>query len=75
MRSITSSRQAEGAEMSDRQRLIKEVREHLGKLPHGAGSIDTEAVANELAKRYSITFEEIRAIVIIEAHAAGLTRF
>ena len=59
--------------MSDRQRLIKEVREHLGKLPHGAGSIDTEAVAT--AKRYSITLEEIRAIVIIEAHAAGLSRF
>ena len=61
--------------MDDRQRLIKDVREHLGRLPHGAGSIDADGLATDLAKRYSIAFEDIRAIVIIEAHAAGLTRF
>jgi hypothetical protein len=51
--------------MNDRQRLIKEVREHVANLPRGAGSIDTEALAAQLAKRYSIAYEEIRAIVIM----------
>ena len=44
--------------MNDRQRLIKEVREHLANLPQGAGLVDTEAVAAQLAKRYSIAYEE-----------------
>jgi hypothetical protein len=59
--------------MNDQARLIKEVREHLSKLPTGTRSIDTESMANDLAKRYSMSFEEIRAIVIIEAHAAGMS--
>jgi hypothetical protein len=61
--------------MNERERLVKEVRELLGKIPQGAGSIDTAVVATELAKRYSTDFEVIRAIVIIEAHAAGLSSF
>jgi hypothetical protein len=61
--------------MNERERLVKEVRELLGKIPQGAGSIDTEVVATELAKHYSTEFEVIRAIVIIEAHAVGLSSF
>ena len=61
--------------MNDRQRLIEEVREYLGKIPQGEGLIDSESVAAELANRYSTEFEVIRAIVIIEAHASGLESF
>jgi hypothetical protein len=61
--------------MSDRERLIKEVRGRLSKFPKGAGSIDPLTVANELAARYSIAIEEIRAIVIKEADAAGVSHF
>ena len=61
--------------MNERERLINEVREHLTKVPAGAGSIDSDSVATHLAKHYSTEFEVIRAIVIIEAHAAGLSSF
>ena len=61
--------------MSDRERLIKEVRGGLSKFPKGAGSIDPLTVANELAARYSMAIEEIRAIVIKEADAARVSHF
>jgi hypothetical protein len=55
--------------------LIKEVRGRLSKFPKGAGSIDPVTVAHELAARYSIAIEEIRAIVIKEADAARVSHF
>jgi hypothetical protein len=61
--------------MTDREQLIEEIREHLKKVDKGAGSIDPMSVANELAIGYSIPVEEIRAIVIKEADAAGVSHF
>jgi hypothetical protein len=61
--------------MTEREQLVKDVREHLAQLPEGASPINSESVATELAKHYSAEFEVIRAIVIIEAHAAGLSSF
>jgi hypothetical protein len=61
--------------MTEQERLVKEVREFLGKIPEGAGSVNTTLVATEMAKHYSTEFEVIRAIVIIESHAAGLSSF
>ncbi len=40
--------------------------------PRGAGMADPMAIANELVGAYSFTFEEIRAVVIKEADAAGI---
>jgi hypothetical protein len=61
--------------MNEREQLVKEVRELLSKIPKGGGSVNTTLVVTELAERYSTPFEVIRAIVIIEAHAAGLSSF
>ena len=60
--------------MTDQERLIEEIRERLIRLK-GAGSIDPMAVANELAAGYSISVEQICALVIEEADAAGIGHF
>jgi hypothetical protein len=61
--------------MTDREQLIEEISERLKKIRKEAGSIDPMAVANELAIGYSIPVDEICAIVIKEANAAGVKHF
>lgn len=51
--------------------LIDEIRRRLGEVPKDA-AIDTLAWATELGTGYSLTVEEIRDVVRIEAHAAGV---
>ncbi len=58
--------------MTEHEQLIEEIRERLNSLK-GAGSIDPMAVANELAAGYSITVQEICALVTKEADAAGIS--
>jgi hypothetical protein len=60
--------------MTDHERLIQEIRERLSALK-GVGSIDPMAIANELGPSYSIAVEEICALVIKEADAAGISHF
>jgi dihydrodipicolinate synthase/N-acetylneuraminate lyase len=58
--------------MTDREGLIEEIRESLNKMRE-AGSIDSLAVATSLADGYSLSVEEIRALVAKEADAAGIS--
>jgi hypothetical protein len=58
--------------MTERERLIQEIRAGLSKLPTGADPFDPNGIANDLAPYYSFRREEIRAIVIQEADAAGI---
>ncbi len=58
-------------QMTQHEQLIEEIRERLKDLK-GAGMVDPMAIANELVGLYSFAFEEIRAVVIKEADAAGI---
>jgi hypothetical protein len=58
--------------MTERERLIQEIRAGLSKLEKGAAPFDPMGVVNDLGPYYSIPPEEIRAIVIQEADAAGI---
>lgn len=58
--------------MTEQEQVIEEIREQLTRLK-GAGSIDPMAVANELAPAYSIPVDEISALVVKEADAAGIS--
>jgi hypothetical protein len=51
--------------------LIGEIRRRLSEVPKEA-SIDTLAWATELGSSSSLTVEQIRDVVRIEAHAAGV---
>jgi hypothetical protein len=66
---------SKGEKMTDREQLIIEIREQLSRIPKGTGSIDSISVANKLGESYSIPLEEIRALVIKEADAAGISHF
>jgi hypothetical protein len=58
--------------MSERERLIHEIRGRLSTLK-GEGSIDRTAVATELADHYSVPEKVIFALVTIEADAARIS--
>jgi hypothetical protein len=58
--------------MTEHEQLIEEIRGRLSNLKE-AGSIDPMAVANELTAGYSITVEEICALLIKEVDAAGIS--
>ncbi|SIO57958.1 hypothetical protein SAMN05443247_08721 [Bradyrhizobium erythrophlei] len=57
--------------MTEQEQLIQDVRDHLSQIQKGAGSIDPMSVANKFGASYSIAVEEICALVIKEADAAG----
>jgi hypothetical protein len=61
--------------MTDLELIIEEIRERLSKIPRGAGSIDPVSIANELGAVYAIPVQEICALVVREADAAGLSHF
>jgi hypothetical protein len=57
--------------MTEQETLIQEIRECLSGLK-GTGSIDSMAVASKLGTSYSMTEDEIIALVQKEADALGV---
>ena len=58
--------------MTERERLVQEIKAGLSNLSRGAPPFDPNGVAKDLAPYYSFPIAEIRAMVIREADGLGI---